>query len=322
MIGYASGFAGKLEDYARFRAAHGFSGKHAACLLRFDAYCREFRPEAGELDESVVRGWFEHEVRSGAGILEHKAAAIRGLARHVGHGAYVLPSNMIPKRPPFVPYIMDDDELYRFFEAVDSFDNGLADPLIPVVMPVMLRLMYACGLRPGEARRLELGDVDPRTGEVLVRGSKRRKDRVIVASADLAGMISAYLPQRLAAAGGGAKGPLFVRADGSGVKETHLRRFVKDRWAAANPGVPPSELPNLRPYDLRHRFASEALQRWTDEGRDLYAMLPRLSAYMGHDQYKSTAYYIHILPDRLAKSPGVDWAAIDGVGLGAGLWED
>lgn len=36
-------------------------------------------------------------------------------------------------------------------------------------------------------------------------------------------------------------------------------------------------------------------------------MLPYLSAYMGHTQFDDTAYYIHLLPEKLRKSPAIDW---------------
>ena len=51
-------------------------------------------------------------------------------------------------------------------------------------------------------------------------------------------------------------------------------------------------------------------------------MLPYLRAYMGHQSFSDTVYYIHLLPDRLMKSPGIDWEKIDRVGLEAGLWLD
>ena len=66
-------------------------------------------------------------------------------------------------------------------------------------------------------------------------------------------------------------------------------------------------------YDLRHRFASAILNRWIDEKRDLYAMLPYLRAYMGHFDLSATAYYIHLLPESLVKSNGIDWAALESV---------
>jgi len=40
-------------------------------------------------------------------------------------------------------------------------------------------------------------------------------------------------------------------------------------------------------------------------------MLPYLRAYMGHEELSETAYYIHILPENLVKSAGVDWAALN-----------
>ena len=36
MVGYTSGFAPMLEEYAAFRAALGFSGEHARILSGFD----------------------------------------------------------------------------------------------------------------------------------------------------------------------------------------------------------------------------------------------------------------------------------------------
>ena len=63
----------------------------------------------------------------------------------------------------------------------------------------------------------------------------------------------------------------------------------------------------MRVYDLRHRFATAVLMKWIDRGEDLYTALPYLSAYMGHSDYKDTAYYIHLLPERLLKSSAVNW---------------
>ena len=36
-------------------------------------------------------------------------------------------------------------------------------------------------------------------------------------------------------------------------------------------------------------------------------LLPYLPAYMGHSELTSTLYYIHLLPDTLRRSKGIDW---------------
>jgi len=53
------------------------------------------------------------------------------------------------------------------------------------------------------------------------------------------------------------------------------------------------------------------LQKWMDEGKDIYAYLPYLSAYMGHSDFSETAYYIHLLPERLTQTPAIDWKRFD-----------
>lgn len=62
---------------------------------------------------------------------------------------------------------------------------------------------------------------------------------------------------------------------------------------------------------LRHAFASHNIMRWVDEGRDVMSMLPYLSTYMGHPKFRDTLYYVHILPERLRKSAGIDWSQFD-----------
>ena len=74
-------------------------------------------------------------------------------------------------------------------------------------------------------------------------------------------------------------------------------------------------------YFFRHRYASTVLQKWLSEGRDLYAMLPYLSAYMGHEDFSYTAYYIHLLPENLLNSAGVDWSVIDAVNPEVDVWK-
>jgi len=50
------------------------------------------------------------------------------------------------------------------------------------------------------------------------------------------------------------------------------------------------------------------MMKWLEEGADLYAKLPYLSAYMGHTNFTDTAYYIHLLPENLIRSTAIDWS--------------
>jgi len=67
---------------------------------------------------------------------------------------------------------------------------------------------------------------------------------------------------------------------------------------------------------------SQWLNRWQDAGKALKAILPRLRAYMGHHTLSETAYYIHLFPENLAKSSGIDWESFSGIIPEVEQWEE
>ena len=62
-----------------------------------------------------------------------------------------------------------------------------------------------------------------------------------------------------------------------------------------------------RSYFIRHTFCTHRLYEWMREGKDLNAMLPYLSAYMGHAQLSDTYYYIHLVPGQFEALSGLDF---------------
>ena len=319
MSQYASKFADRMAEYMAFRKSLGFSDHHAKVLKRFDSYCAQFQPNATELTKEVVRGWFDYELKISSRNLSDRCTVIRSFAKYIGGASYILPTDCVPKKKAFIPYIMNDGELFSFFNAVDNYhcDN---DPFVGITFSVLLRLIYSCGLRPREGRILKTADIDFTTGELFIRKSKRQKDRIVVVSDDMLELLKEYRFKRSLWADSKEE-IFFIDGFSQPLKPDKVLRHVKCCWISANPGIPVENLPKIRPYDLRHRFASELLQRWIDEGKELYAMLPYMRTYMGHGRFEETAYYIHLLPDRLVSSPGVDWNAIDRVGLEEDIWD-
>ena len=83
------------------------------------------------------------------------------------------------------------------------------------------------------------------------------------------------------------------------------------RIVKAKAGIKISGEHSPRLYDFRHTFATHRLYRWMHEGKDVTAMLPYLSAYMGHAQLSDTYYYIHLVPGLFEKMAGFDYSASD-----------
>ena len=313
-MSFNSGFSSSIESYLQYREGMHYGGLGEKSYLKsFDDYCAEHCPEETVLTKDAVRGWFSNEISKGHLALENKAITIRMFARFLGSSAYVLPMNCVPKTAQYGPYIMTDKELAAFFKAADHLSMHRLNPFLDESIPYLLRFIYACGLRPGEALRLKTDDVDLNTGEIFIKNTKRHKDRIIVASSDALTLLRRFDVKRKIAVGDTEY--FFCSGEGTPLGRWHVDSAVKECWKTANPGIDASELPRVRAYDLRHRFASAVLQGWIDEGKNLYVMLPYLRAYMGHQSFSDTVYYIHLLPDRLMKSPGIDWEKIDRVGV-------
>ena len=319
---FTSKLAPVINEYLELRNTLGYLNRQEDHLIMFDEYYSKHYPDLETMTKESVRGWLSYETSRGITGMYNKIGSIRMLAQYMGNGAYVLPVNSVPKQPKCIPYILTDDELSRFFTAADDIKSSTPRE-VKQMAPTLLRLMYTCGLRPQEIRLIKKGNINFTTGEILIekaKGHRKHKERIVVMSEDMLVQCRKYDVVR--AVSNTDSEYFFARADGARLANYQLISLINVCWRQANPGVPPKMLPRIRPYDLRHRFASTLLQKWVCEGRDLYAMIPYMRAYMGHESFSSTAYYIHMLPENLLNSAGVDWSSIDSVNPEVSVWKN
>jgi len=308
MSEFTSAFARKIDAMLDYRTTLGYKREtHLARLRSFDRFCEENFAEQSRLTREIVHAWLDGETISLSG-LSGAATTIRQLGKYldgVGEDAYVLPNKFTSKRKSFMPYIFTDDELSALFAALDDLPADKNEPFLNEIAPVLFRLIYTCGLRPGEGRKLLLENVNLESGEILITSTKYKKDRIVVMSDDMLLLCRKYDVRRNIFAAG--RSCFFPASDGNILTAQKVRGVLNYAWNIAT-RCPGNLIPRrVRVYDLRHRFASACLNRWLDEGRDLMVMLPYLRAYMGHDELSETAYYIHILPENLMMSPSIDW---------------
>lgn len=97
-----------------------------------------------------------------------------------------IPSNFY-KVEKKVVHILSDAEIIAFFEEADGYV-----PAIDIIgfhrlateYKVIFRLIYCCGLRISEARKLCWNDVDLKQGTIRILQSKGHKDRLIYLSSN------------------------------------------------------------------------------------------------------------------------------------------
>jgi integrase len=305
---FKSGFAGHIKEMLEHRAAIGHSVKdYNKILVNFDQFCITYFPHESILTKEIAFAWCNDAKGNGKGGF-NRASALRGFARHifsVGKEAYAMPTAFFPMPKAKQPIIMNDIELTNFFEAADRFPSCEKNALHEFTVPVIFRLQYACGMRPQEVRCLRCVDFNFSNNTIYIAEGKHHKDRCLPTNTDIMEMCKRYnliaeqlLPHRTY---------FFQAQSGNAYTTNWLCDAFRRCWKMSGNGT---NRGSCTPYALRHNFATQTLMRWIEEGRDLDAMIPYLSSYMGHEKFSATYYYIHLLPERVAL---MDFTRSDGI---------
>ncbi len=317
---FRSHFATDILAMLQYRSALGYNNyAYETILFQFDHYCMTNYPEEIQLTQELVLSWLAQEKTN----INMKATAIRTFGKYrkaIEKSTYILYKKYGGKQAKSQPYLFTDEEMTRLFFAIDHIKPTKAEPFLHEVLPVLLRLIYTCGLRPGEGRNLRLEHIDFRTGEVFIANAKGKKDRVVVMSKDMLQLCKIYNKRREIFA---PSTPWFFPSwTEEPFSHQQLNQFFKQCFRTSCECKSAKELPAVRVYDLRHRFASKNIHRWLDSQENVPSKLPYLRAYMGHNSLSETAYYIHLLPENLIKSSGVDWSAFASIIPEVSLWEE
>ncbi len=292
-----------FDEYMAYRQGTGYSTKdYVSQLVPFIDYCNCAFPDAATITMEMVDGWLAKKHTS-AKSQSNLVSAIRQFARFLrflGQDAFIPDEEYNVRYERYYPHLFTDGELEALFDSFDSCEFNPHRPNVrgDLVNPVLFRMMYCCGMRPSEPLHLMCRDINLESGDIYIRESKMKKDRHIIMSEDLRELCIKY--NQTAAADGRT---WFFEHDGKPYSIHWVGSQFRRCWGRT--GI--SSNPKPRPYDLRHAFATRNLMRWVDEKRDVMALIPFLSVYMGHSVIRDTLYYVHLLPERLRKSAGIDW---------------
>lgn len=299
-----------IENFLVFQESLGHKrSTYEYPLYSFKDFFLQNYPTATALTHEIIMDYMDQQAKG----LPEKARVLRAFGKYlvaIGRESYVLPESMYKIPANNKPYIFSDSELSALFEEIDSI--GMQAGWLAVVAPVLYRLIYTCGLRPKEARELRKRHINFETGEIFIKESKGKKDRTVVMSEDMRKLCCSFEEKRIIA--GIRSEYFFAKPDGFPYGETIINNTFVTCWKRSV-GLKPNERykQRIRVYCLRHRFATAVIHRWIDEKQDLRNKLPYLQKYMGHNRITDTIYYLHLLPENLAKSTGIDWNAFDGV---------
>ena len=294
---YSSVFDTYISGLVAMKRALGYSYETAEYhLRRFDRYCSLHAGPTG-LSRELVLGWAKSREGESPGAQRLRMSVVRELGKYMQSlgvsDAFVLPSRLHRKIDRHVPHFFTKEELARFFGACDCLKPHGGMRARHLVLPVFFRLLYCCGLRTCEARRLRVEEVDLRYGRIDIIGSKRRSSRRLPLPQDLLQLLRIY--DRHVSEIYTGRIYFFPTTRSECYRRSSIAMIFRKIWKQAALADGFGSKP--RAYDLRHHFAFANLNRWVACGVDVNAMLPYLSRYMGHSGIQSTDYYLHLVPE-------------------------
>jgi site-specific recombinase XerD len=169
-----------------------------------------------------------------------------------------------PKMAYRLPDVLDPDEVLSIYHTVDNIKHKL-----------LIALIYSAGLRRSEVQKLELKDIHIKTGQLLIKEAKGRKDRITVLSGKLNQLIIKYLEEY------NPKQYLFEgERPGELYSFSSMSNVLKD--GARSAGIHR----RVHLHMLRHSFATHSLEQGMD--------IRYVQELLGHVDLKTTQRYTHL----------------------------
>ncbi len=286
-----------IEQYITFKRNLGYKFVDAMCIyVLFDRFTVEKGLTNIGITRELADEWGTKRPNESDSTRYKRVfylAQLSAFLNEAGYPSYIprLPKNY---KSTFTPHIFSQKELGAIFDVCDRLEaNGNMHSCVNLI-PALLRVLYATGIRIGEAVSLKNKDVNFEDRYFIIRDSKNGQERMIPLSDSLVDVCKQYknsLPRIFT-----PEQYFFVRRNGQ--KCSSKAAYNWFRKVIRRAGIPhggKGQGPRL--HDLRHTFSVHALVKMAEAGLDLYYSLPILSAYLGHQSLEATDKYVRLTSD-------------------------
>jgi integrase/recombinase XerD len=297
-----SSLHGKLEEYLAVRRAMGFKmERHEKLLGQYAGFLAANGETVVTTENAVAWATLPAEARTRWHAL--RLSMVRGFAAwlHAADPAHQVPPGRLISYGGrgIVPYLYTDQEI----AALAREAGRLSGRLRAATFATLVRLLAVTGMRVGEAIRLDRGDYDPAAGVLTVRDTKFGKSRHLPLHPTAVTGLDEYLRLRDEIMPRPQSPALLLTARGCRLR--YERTWETFHAVTVSAGLNPrSAACRPRIHDLRHSMAVATLLGWHRSGADVQAMMPRLSAYLGHSDPRHTYAYMSAAPELLALAAG------------------
>jgi len=284
------------EKYISYKRSLGYDfGIKTECTIRnMDRFFKNYHLSTPKLTKEMVLSFTAYRKNESLKTQHYRMSLVRQFAiflARLGYDAYILPVRFVKIGKTFTPYIFTYDEISRIIKASDNLKIRKQSPYRHLIGPVLIRMLYGCGLRISEALSLKVSDVNLQDGILTVTKSKFNKSRLVPMSESLTRICKDYATKMNFSA---KEDGYFFPAPDKGRYDRYAI-YVMFKHLLRQAGIVRTGYSKgLRLHDVRHTFAVHALEKMVGQGSDIYCSLPILCTYLGHTGIESTQKYLRL----------------------------
>lgn len=294
-ITFKSILSQEMYEYLELlRATKKDTESYISTFRSLDEYMVKAKIHEKSLSENLVQEWLNT-----LAVAATTRNYIIGRIRKFSH--YLTAVNIAACEPDFcrassthVSYTFTSVEFDAIIAIADDFKASYTKTETAYIFPILLRVLYGCGLRVGETLALRWEDIDLDTGIITIKQAKNNKQRRVPIGNSLKDLLNRYHNRRFAGCDNDEF--LFGNSGKDGkpyLKVTFWYWFGKviQKANICNERKEPFER-GISPHTLRHYFTFKSFQKSIAEGRTLEEIAPYLSAYLGHETFYGTEKYL------------------------------
>lgn len=258
----------QIDDFIKFMERKRYSNQtikvYRSMLYKFLSYCKKPMDEISI--EDIDRFNTDHIMANkySTAYQNQLVSAIKLFFKKQLNTDFEIDLIERPKKSLQLPKVINKEDVKDFLFSIDNTKHR-----------TIFLMIYSMGLRIGEVTRLELHDIDRRSGKLLIRNGKGKKDRILPLSPQLIVKLDRYIqlykPEKFLFEG---------QHRGFSLSPSTIRKVFNKKMGILFPDR------KLKVHTLRHCFATHNLEAGVD--------LRYIQKLLGHFSSKTTEIYTHV----------------------------
>lgn len=296
MIIFSGPFKEDINKYIDYRVniKHQKLNTVISCLKQFDIYTIEMKTD-NVLTRELVEKWLMIKENEDTKSFNKRLYTMRVFAKYlnmIGKKSFVINTKYYLKETKFVPHIYTDKEIGMFFNTIDICINDSSKffPNQIILIKLIFKLLYCCGLRISECLNLEFDDINLVDRSIRIKNAKFNKSRLIFIDEELTNDLNYYITNY-----SNNKNHYMFYNNLTNNKVSYSFIITTFHKIISNSGLNKDK--RYRIHDFRHTFAVNNIRNAFNNNEDIDVLLPILMNYMGHSDIKETEYYLRLTPD-------------------------